>query len=99
MPTKIVTGYVDEDGNVLSGSDHFTVSEESQPGFYDVFFTEGVFNGQPIISGNCVSDSKEAPVFQIYQVNGPKGFIAETRHAHSGERTAQSFMFIAIGEG
>ncbi|WP_200283244.1 hypothetical protein [Rhabdochromatium marinum] len=99
MPTTMVLGYVDEDGNVLNGSGNFSVSEESEPGFYDIFFNEGVFSEQPIISGNCVTDSKEAPVFQIYQVNGAKGFVVETRNARSGERSAQAFMFIAAGEG
>lgn len=98
MATKIVWGYVDEDGNVVSSSGDFTVSEESEPGFYDIFFGAGVFSTQPAITGNCVSDSKEAPVFQIYQVNGPKGFIAETRDAHTGSREARAFMFMAIGE-
>jgi hypothetical protein len=97
MATKIVWGYVDEDGNVVSGSGDFSVSEESEPGFYDIFFNPGTFDAQPAITGNCVSDSKEAPVFQIYQLNGPKGFIAETRDAHSGDRDARAFMFTAIG--
>ncbi len=97
MATKIVWGYVDEDGNVLSGSGDFTVSEESEPGFYDIFFAPGTFDGQPAVTGNCVSESREAPVFQIYQVSAAKGFVAETRDAHSGERDAQAFMFMAVG--
>jgi hypothetical protein len=97
MAIKIIWGYVDEDGNVLSGSGDFTVSEESEPGFYDIFFAPDSFNAQPAITGNCVSESREAPVFQIYQVSGPKGFVAETRDAHTGKRDAQAFMFTAIG--
>jgi hypothetical protein len=97
MATKIVWGYVDEDGNVVAGSGDFSVSEESEPGFYDIFFQAGTFNTQPAITGSCVSSSREAPVFQIYQLNGTKGFIVETRDAHSGDRDARAFMFTAIG--
>ncbi|ESQ15386.1 MAG: hypothetical protein N838_02465 [Thiohalocapsa sp. PB-PSB1] len=97
MATKIVWGYVDEDGNVQSGSGDFTVSEESEPGFYDIFFNPGTFSSQPAITGSCVSSSREAPVFQVYQLNGNKGFIVETRDAHSGDRDARAFMFTAVG--
>lgn len=97
MANKIVWGYVDEDGNVVSGSGDFSVSEESEPGFYDIFFNPDTFNCQPAITGSCVSSSREAPVFQVYQLNGPKGFIVETRDAHSGDRDARAFMFTAIG--
>ena len=97
MATKIVWGYVNEDGEVESGSGDFTVSEESQPGFYDIVFKPGTFTGQPAITGSCVSNSQQSPVFQVYEVNGAKGFTIETRDAHSGKRDSRAFMFTAAG--
>ncbi|WP_295878498.1 hypothetical protein [uncultured Thiohalocapsa sp.] len=99
MATKIVWGYVDEDGNVQSGSGDFRVSEESEPGFYDILFDPGTFTAQPAITGSCVSSSQQSPVFQVYEVNGPKGFTIETRDAHTGKRDSRAFMFTAIGPG
>ena len=98
MATRIIWGYVNEDGKVQSGSGDFTVTAEKDAGFYDITFDPDSFNVQPAIVGSCFSTSEQAPVFYIYSLNDNNaGFVAETRDGHSGDRDKRAFMFTAIG--
>lgn len=98
MAIRIIWGQVNSSGKITAGSGDFTVSAEQTTGFYDVTFYQDSFSNTPAVTGTCVSENSEAPIFQVYSVaSDNSGFKAETRDAHSDDKDWRGFAFTAIG--
>lgn len=99
MSQKTVWGYISSSGDIKTQSgDISSVTQQKTTGFYDVVLKDGTYNKTPAITGSCVSDGSEAPVFQVYSVNGNNAYTFLTRDAHSGDKDWRAFMFIAVGD-
>lgn len=97
---KVIHGYINSDGEILSGSGGFRVSHE-KTGIYDVFFDRGTFVATPTIVATVVSNSardnktrKNAVVQRDGLTND--SFVLITGD-DDGDLSNDDFMFTAIG--